>query len=332
MALDFSEEFEQEALHKDVTFTEKLATRFELGLMNSETATIGRFLDTKLSADEEMLTAEQANELAPNLEKKFTEPISKGAAMAIKEHNDDFRRRQELLSLEPATTFDSVMGFGAELVGAALDPIGMATGFGAAKLGTGLMAKSIGKAFLEKTSGRVTTAAVSGALGNIVSEGAIIMPIDIAEQRDRDIMTSLGFAAAAGAILPGAMEALKGFSRAGVERLVEYQKNKIAAGKDPRLSEAELNTIRDGENASDLDKKTVTEEWASPDSNMHKDHMMDEEIAENLAEAKTYTKERLDEEMIDLDEVEVNEINTKYQEAEAKYAELMDNYINCRNG
>jgi len=229
-------------------------TNAQLALFDSETLSAGRFIQRNLLAnDDDLVEPDQITELFPDIDTTFDEPKSAAFLGALEGHVQERKRLEEIISRRPESFSNTVLGFGSALIGAAADPIGLATGklLGVFGVGEAIISKVASKSLLGRPIAKhFVKGGIEGALGNVVSEIAFTIPSQQDEIKDLQITERILFAAAAGSILPTAISGLnigklklQGLSNTQIAKLYDYTGARIEADKSPNISDEEIEII-----------------------------------------------------------------------------------------
>lgn len=235
------------------TTGEVASAQFQLSLMNSETLSLGRFVGRQFARNtEDIISPEEANKEF-NLDAPVTEPTSRSELEFMQRNIDKQRQLKEIISRGDDTATTNFFGFVSGIAGAAVDPIGILSGklLGAAKVGNSVVSRLMGKSFLAGTKKRkILEASVEGGLGNLATEVGLIQ-LHQQEKQDIDAVQNLIMAGVSGAAFPAAIGTLgvglekaltrfRGLNDDQMERLFDYTTAKLMAGKNPVISDLEL--------------------------------------------------------------------------------------------
>jgi len=226
------------------------------GVRQAETGSIIKAVDL-FTRDQigPKVSPEDLNKEFPNLQKPFSEPRTMSAAKEIAQRNRDQRTRDEFLQgVKKDSTLQTMVSFGANMIPQILDPVGIAIG---AVVGGGLhkvlamagkgvkggiLASKVGKTLFKGTKQGLKSTTVGniaeGLVGNIIGEGAIVIPASQQEQFDVDTYQSLANVVAGSIgfplVIKGAGKLLGADRVTKASMLVESQLQK---GKKPDISD-----------------------------------------------------------------------------------------------
>ena len=165
---------------------------FDLAMMDTFVSNVARSgidtfgisgsLDELEKTTSKILSSEEANELYPNVEKAFSQPINEAVAFQLNEEGKKRRLLQEKIAQGPGGDFyKGALNLGAGIIAHALDPVefgvGAFTGMGLAKLGQVAAAGTFGQGAIK--AGQILSKqgfaaqAVEGVIGNAVLEPAM---------------------------------------------------------------------------------------------------------------------------------------------------------------
>ena len=236
------------------SLSEVAGASFKLGSFESETQSIGRFVQkANTGGENDIVSPEQANEFYPKLEKPITERTSLAKVALMDAYREERHELQKTIDMGGDDLVTKGVSFISSLGGASIDPIGLISG---KLIGAGIAASSFARRAMAKgilnqstATGRVLKEGVEGLIGNVASEGLINIPIGLDEHRDIEVDKALIFAAGSGFIGGAGLKSIgefytklktKSLNIDTVDKLISVHEQKIATGKVPILSDTEV--------------------------------------------------------------------------------------------
>ncbi len=267
------------------TIGEVAAASIESGWKAAETSSLIKATETFFAERKDDITDhKELNRKFPEIEVPFTEPTSLAKAEVIARHARERRELRNIIAHGQDTFTNDVIGFAGSMVGSMIDPIGIASG---AALHFGL-GKVMGKTLLQqigKSTGKtILKEAGEGALGNLITEAAIVIPASIQDREDINAYNNVRNAIVGGMAFPAALAAIKGGMRGAYAKMKNYDhyqmgrmmamtEAKLEAGKNPEMSPRDMDLIENGAEAVDRieNPEAVRAEANSPTRDMYHD-------------------------------------------------------------
>jgi len=167
-------------------------------------------------------------ELNPDV--PWTEPTSRAKAEKIIQYQEERKALERVIlygQTEGPTNF--LLGFGAELLGSGIDPVGIAAGVLTAG-GTHVAATTglISKSFLISGSGKALGATIAeGVVGNTLSEALLVLPNQRLERRDVDEWENISNVILSSIAFPVAFSGIKFTAK----KIKQFHKGEISFSK-----------------------------------------------------------------------------------------------------
>ncbi len=254
---------------RESSLGETLSTSLREGFSFTPTAIIGRNSRTRGQTRTDDITDHNILNAEFQPDVPFSRPTSRSKAETIIGFQKEQRARQEIIQRGKTTPLRSFAGFAAELAGTALDPFEIIGGFGiGVAFEAAAMTNMIAKGFMRNS---VLRNSVEGVVANTISEVAFVIPNTKDEKRQVNQYQNLANAVAGGAFLPVAFGALRytakklqAFSKGKelpvkaeseaipqlkdmdfrqLTQAIELTESKMAQGKLPDISEAEIDIL-----------------------------------------------------------------------------------------
>jgi len=234
------------------TFAEVQEARFKLSRLESGFLSIGTAIQAKMVAQEtDLVEPDLAKEL---FDIEIDRPTSGRTLGVMQARQDDIKELEGIIDRGEDTWQNTGFGFVSDFAGALSDPVGFAV-MVASVGGAGLVSKAISKGVTQSITKGIAFAAADAATANVIEESFTVVARKSLKD-DFSAVNHLIFSAGVGAVFGGGLKASstvldKLFNKTPLEKLEEFNEfdaakmvdmtdAKIKAGKDPILTETEI--------------------------------------------------------------------------------------------
>lgn len=233
-------------LQKPSSLVDVAAASFVNAVNMGETSSIFRAIKRQtISRDDDVVPHADLNKQFPNMETPFNEPTSMALAEELDRLNRQRRGLNKIIANGDDNLVNKAVSFGSGIVGAALDPVGIAAGL---LIGGGvnkvMALKSIAQPVTK--AGMIVKNAAEGVVGNVLSEATVVMPNQRAEQQDIDTYENFTNAVIAGVAFPAVIGAgkasfdfLKSRGQATMSKAFNLTEQQMQLGKRTDLRDFE---------------------------------------------------------------------------------------------